>query len=65
MIVHCWEDRTKEPIGPCSKCEAGEPGGHNCWLGVAFSPSATCMLEQGHEGAHRFTDDSKIGVAFV
>lgn len=55
-MPHCWKDE-REHIEDVS--------GRPWWEHDPDMQGATCMLEDGHDGAHVFTDDSEIRLAFV
>lgn len=55
---HCWKDKT-EHITDLHGFGSDE------WAESFNEPSATCMLESGHEGPHEFVPDSQIGVTFI
>jgi hypothetical protein len=60
MPLHCWHDQKthiEETFGFHSD-EHLQTYADN-WVG------GTCMLEDGHAGAHKFTSDARIGVTFA
>lgn len=64
-VLHCWHHRESVPIGPCPRFNDGAGCcNSDCYWGVHFGPTGTCMLARGHIGPHEFMDDSDIGVSF-
>jgi hypothetical protein len=57
-VLHCWEDRHDFETRDVAI-------GSDAWVASHFKPNATCMLEDGHDGPHEWTDDGDIGVRFI
>lgn len=49
MMTHCWADIRD---------------GLELWESIDMA-GATCLLPDGHDGAHEFTPDSEITVSFA
>lgn len=57
-VLHCWKDRL-------AWIEDVHGHGSDEWCAAYDKPSATCMLEDGHDGPHEFMPDSDIAVSFA
>ena len=55
-MTHCWKDYA-------AWCDEEYAPGSAEWA-AAFDSGATCMLPDGHSGAHEWTPDDQIGVVF-
>lgn len=57
MTAHCWKGRNEW---------LEERYGHTSpeYIGAIHDTSATCLLEDGHDGDHEWTPDSEIGISF-
>jgi hypothetical protein len=58
--LHCWKDHG-EYLEETYGYDSDE-------YRITWSPnwhSGTCMLPDGHEGPHDFTDDREIGITFA
>ena len=58
MDIHCWKD---EADYVDSVFGHGSPE----WAAAIARGGASCMLELGHAGDHKFTPDDEISVRFV
>ena len=56
---HCWQDRSAHILETY-----GWGSDEHCATYHDDYVSGTCMLEDGHDGAHEFTDDDAIAVTF-
>jgi len=52
---HCWKDYREHLV------EIGQEGTPE-WVETYYDGNKTCLLEQGHEGDHEFTDDNSIEI---